>query len=178
MLSESIRQAVSCDELQLGQALNHCVENGQKAKFALLLSFLSPDVRDQPQFDFRPDSPAKKEINWRRFFDLPQPQPLYANNDDLSATISRWSERVHQGQLRDVQLEQLLATSPLCPAYQHLDAAILNNMSLLERLKFEEQQGNIATAELPDEIKPAAMVGVMNDFDYQQPLKVHAGAPL
>ncbi|MFM2482201.1 VC2046/SO_2500 family protein [Celerinatantimonas sp. YJH-8] len=176
MLSESIRQAVCCDELQLAQTLNHCVEKGQQAKFNLLLSLLSPDVCDQPQFDFRPESPEKETVDWRHYFQLPKPQPLYSADPVLEQVqLQRWNTSVQHGYLRGVQLEQMLENVALCPCQQTLNIEILNNMSLLERLKYEERRGHLTASE-PDEntVQPAAMVGVLNDFDYQQPVTLHS----
>nr|WP_083849982.1 VC2046/SO_2500 family protein [Moritella dasanensis] len=41
------------DELQLGQQLNRCALNGDRAKFALLLSMLSSDITDQKQIEIK-----------------------------------------------------------------------------------------------------------------------------
>jgi len=50
---QSIRQHALIDELQLGQQLNKCALNGDRAKFALLLSMLSSDISDQKQIEIK-----------------------------------------------------------------------------------------------------------------------------
>ncbi|MCJ8348966.1 VC2046/SO_2500 family protein [Moritella sp.] len=50
---QSIRQHALIDELQLGQQLNKCAVNGDRAKFALLLSMLSSDISDQKQIEIK-----------------------------------------------------------------------------------------------------------------------------
>ncbi|CAG9001662.1 MAG: hypothetical protein CENE_03685 [Candidatus Celerinatantimonas neptuna] len=174
MLPESIRQSVCCDELQLGQALNQCVEQGQHAKFSLLLSLLSSDITDQPQFEFNQSEPEKCPINWRAYFQLPKEVEVYSSAQDLEP-LPRWNHLARQGYMATIHLEQQLNRPPLCATKEVLTDEILNNLSLLDRLKYERQQrpDDFAEKIIDEEIKSAAMVNVLNDFDYQKPIKLH-----
>lgn len=63
-------------ELQLGQRLNECVQQGNKSEFALLLSMLSQDVRDQDQFALEQAANEKSDITLAEQFEIPTPQTL------------------------------------------------------------------------------------------------------
>ncbi len=172
MLANSIRQSVYCDELQLGSCLNHCIESGHQATFSLWLSLLSPDVCDQPQFDFVSESPAKTQINWRAYFQLDSGQPLYASEDDWSSEIKR-KDYVQDGSLAALHLDKALKQPPFCFEKPHLDLDVINNLSLLAQLKYRQSYQSDQNGEEQDEleqIKPAAMVNVLEGFDYSKPL--------
>lgn len=175
MLPESIRQSVCCDELQLGQALNQCVENGQHAKFSLLLSLLSPDITDQPQFEFNQPDVEQSPVDWRAYFQLPVEQAKYSSPQDL-APLLRWNQLASIGYMSTIRLEQELNRPPLCATKEVLTDEILNNLSLLDRLKYEQMQrpDDFVDGKTNEEIKPAAMVNILNSFDYQKPISLHA----
>ncbi|MGB0833618.1 MAG: VC2046/SO_2500 family protein [Psychrobium sp.] len=63
-------------ELQLGQRLNECVQQGNKSEFALLLSMLSQDVRDQDQFALEQTACEKNTNSLAEQFEMPTPQTL------------------------------------------------------------------------------------------------------
>lgn len=173
MLANSIRQSVYCDELQLGSCLNHCIESGHQATFSLWLSLLSPDVCDQPQFDFVSPPDEKKPIDWRAYFQLDNGQPLYANEDDWSAEIKR-KDYVQDGSLATLHLDNALKQPPFCyEKPSRLDLDVINNLSLLAQLKYRQSNCPDQNVEQQDEeepIKPAAMVNVLEGFDYSKPL--------
>jgi hypothetical protein len=174
MLVDSIRDAVICDELQLGQALNQSVAQGTFARFSLLMSLLSDDVRDQPQFErMTKDEPTRTQ-DLRRRFQLAEPEPLYMDtpSDD---TLLRHNQAVQQGDLANSHLEMMLCPPGLTPKSEGLNAEVLNNLSLLNRLKLQAlsapkpEDKPDPEAELPEE---SALYHVLNDFDYKKPLSV------
>lgn len=73
-------------ELQLGQTLNHCVRDGKKSEFDLLLSMLSTDVCDQDQFAINNDdststtNPIDCEDALKLQFSVPNSQTLMADS--------------------------------------------------------------------------------------------------
>lgn len=176
MLVDSIRNTVLCDELQLGQTLNHCVAQGEGAKFALLLSLLSGDVLDQPQFDLLPVEKAKQDADLRQQFELAEPSPIYMEAVD-SAQLERWNQATQQGDLVTSRLEMSLNPQGLVDKQPVLAANVLNNLPLLARLKYQARQQDkpktdaqqTTKAELPEE---SAMYHVLKDFDYEKPLAV------
>ncbi|MFM2483598.1 VC2046/SO_2500 family protein [Celerinatantimonas yamalensis] len=172
MLPEPIRQSVCCDELQLGARLNQCVESGYQATFSLWLSLLSNDVCDQPQFDFNEAAAPAPSIDWRSYFQLEAEQHHYATRQDV-ASIGRWNMLTQRGDLRTIQLEQSLNRPALSSAQVLIDDDVLNNLSLLERLKYE-QRLNPQNSAAPDPqeapIEPTPMVNVLTQFDYTKPL--------
>lgn len=168
MLAESIRQSVCCDELQLGSKLNQCVGNGQQAAFALWLSLLSPDVCDQPQFEFDAQDEPQKTTHWRDFFALEPQQPLYADHASMDHA-TRYSSQIHQGAQVTVFLEQALQRPPLCRRRPKFDPQIMNNLSLLKQLKLNPPE-LLAADTTEESITPAAMVNVLEQFDFSKPI--------
>jgi hypothetical protein len=173
MLANSIRQSVYCDELQLGSCLNHCIESGHQATFSLWLSLLSPDVCDQPQFDFVPESSELAAINWRVYFQLDSGQSLYANDKEWASEIKR-KDYVQNGSLVALHLDKALKQPSFC--YEkppHIDLEVINNLSLLAQLKYRQRHQSdesVAHQDDVEQIKPAAMVHVLEGFDYSKPL--------
>ncbi|MGB1297016.1 MAG: VC2046/SO_2500 family protein [Psychrobium sp.] len=91
-------------ELQLGQRLNECVQQGNKSEFALLLSMLSQDVRDQDQFALEQPTSDKHVISLAEQFEIPTPQTLKTRAID---------DRHYSIALAEVSREQGLIASRL-----------------------------------------------------------------
>lgn len=74
-------QSVLAGELQLGQTLNHCIRDGKKSEFDLLLAMLSNDVTEQDQFSLNPIEEVKLPAqSLREEFNVPIPQTLKASS--------------------------------------------------------------------------------------------------
>jgi len=90
-------QGILVGELQLGQTLNHCIRDGKKSEFDLLLSMLSNDVTDQDQFSINPlASETLTTQPLHEKFDIPTPQTLTADSpeqNEYSMTISQIAQQ-------------------------------------------------------------------------------------
>ncbi|WP_369814923.1 VC2046/SO_2500 family protein [Moritella sp. JT01] len=81
MYVQSIRQHALIDELQLGQQLNKCTLNGDRAKFSLLLSMLSSDITDQKQIEIKHTAVDTSAYDAARMARLNE----YAANNNMAA---------------------------------------------------------------------------------------------
>lgn len=75
MQIHTLDKAQLINEVQLGSNLNHAVEGGRRADFALMLAMLSPDHLETIPVDALP-KPGKTETELRAYFELQDPQPL------------------------------------------------------------------------------------------------------
>jgi len=86
-------QRILIGELQLGQTLNHCVRDGNKSEFDLLLAMLSTDVGEQDQFLIEnTDDNLIDKSSLHEKFHLPPPQTLEsqsASQDDYSLEFGK-----------------------------------------------------------------------------------------
>lgn len=75
-------QRILIGELQLGQTLNHCVSDGNKSEFDLLLAMLSTDVGEQDQFLIENnDAIAETDtLSLHEKFNIPPPQALQSES--------------------------------------------------------------------------------------------------
>ena len=86
-------QRILVGELQLGQTLNHCIRDGKKSEFDLLLAMLSTDVSDQDQFSLnttQEEALFSQSLNEK--FDTPPAQTLQAETlleDEYSLTLGK-----------------------------------------------------------------------------------------
>ncbi|TCN80843.1 VC2046/SO_2500 family protein [Shewanella fodinae] len=122
------------NELQLGTRLNHAVEENARGDFGLLLSMLSQDARDWPQFHLQ-DTLATDE-RLRQQFELPKPQPLLGDLSQQALT-----DNAHYF-LNDgpetFRLAEVLRPEPLVSRGKwSLDTTeVLENCSLLGQRRF------------------------------------------
>ena len=121
MLDEKLRDKVLVDELQLGNRLNESVASGDRADFQLLLSMLSADVCDAPQFNRKLSQ--KEPENLRERFALGKEQRFYADKQDFSKGIIQ-SQLLHDEGMGAVFLNDCLAPE------------VYADLSALERQKF------------------------------------------
>ncbi|MEJ2762607.1 VC2046/SO_2500 family protein [Photobacterium sp. MCCC 1A19761] len=104
MQVHTLDKALLIHEGQLGSHLNHAVEGGRRADFALMLAMLSPDRLETVPVD-APPAPGKTEEELRAYFELQPPPPLtvsehcYENSAAQAATF-------HRSGLSDVRLLQ------------------------------------------------------------------------
>ena len=120
MLDEKLRDKVLVDELQLGNRLNESVASGDRADFQLLLSMLSADVCDAPQFNRKLSQ--KEPENLRERFALGKEQRFYADKQDFSKGI--------------IQSQLLHDRGSLCEYERKLAPEVYADLSALERQKF------------------------------------------
>ncbi len=143
MLEQKIRDVLLVDELQLDCRLNHAIASGDRADFALLLSMLSQDVCDSPQFS--DDVDANKREDLRAHFELPKPQEQFSKAEDFDRASSL-SDLLHQGSINDVFLSNCLRPEPLCEYERALAPEVFSELTPLLQEKFNavnkgEEQG-------------------------------------
>ncbi|GGA73938.1 hypothetical protein GCM10011369_14710 [Neiella marina] len=109
MLSQVERPPVS-NEYDLGQSINVAAASGNSETFRLLLSMLSADVCDQPQFSRLP-SDVKQPEDLRQVLQLADPQPFYDQHHP--SYQSSLTNAFHAGGLTDVRLLDALKPEPL-----------------------------------------------------------------
>ena len=133
MLSEKLRESVLVDELQLGNRLNESVSSGDRADFQLLLSMLSSDVCDAPQFNRRilKNDPE----NLREKFALGDVQRFYADKQDFSKGVAQ-SRLLHDEGMCAVFLNDCLNRGSLCEYERKLSPEVYADLSVLECQKF------------------------------------------
>jgi hypothetical protein len=140
------------NDSQLGDSLNQAVHQGRRGDFGLLLALLSEDARDLPRLDEPEDERGLPD--WRRYFDLPAPDPLYAEEADAirAPQLSALAGGLQQDSLR---LLLAMRAEPLRPSDERLPAEVSGNLNprTLARLDGELKVG------LP--VQPSRMLAVL-----------------
>lgn len=100
-------QSVINNELQFGSSLNRAVADNDASDFRLMLSMLSKDVMDQPQFHHlqQPHHPIDKLAN----LPITPEQPFKMDADSLGAN-GELSSQLHNSGMESVRL--LIAMQP------------------------------------------------------------------
>ncbi len=159
---QSIRQHALIDELQLGQQLNKCALNGDRAKFALLLSMLSSDISDQKQSQLEPAPESESQ----RVFE----------HDALR--MARLNQYAASNNLAAMRLEICLSPESDITVgdVNYVAEPVLKNTSHLQQLKLAEQALTksmpiIGTGQEDDAATPS-LLDVLNSYDASKPLQV------
>ncbi len=172
MISSDIRQTILTDELQLGNRLNLAVKQGNRAEFSLLLSMLTADVLDFPEFALKePQVTIPAEQNLRSEFSLRGPEVLRGKGISPEKAKAM-SEQAHQLNMTAIRFEQAVNPEPLCneQALGGVDADVLDNISLLAKLKHMEKVNKVAPE--PAQLIQEKFNQVLEGFDYEKDLKV------
>lgn len=107
------------NDSQLGDRLNQAVHEGRRGDFGLLLALISDDARDLPRIDEPKDERGAPD--WRRHFELPAANPLYATDSDRrrAPQLSALAGELQQDSLRlllAMRAEPLRVTDEVLPA--------------------------------------------------------------
>lgn len=141
------------NDSQLGDSLNQAVHQGRRGDFGLLLALISEDARDLPRIN-EPKN-EQGEPDWRRYFDLPAANPLYANEEDAlrAPQLSALAGGLHQDSLR---LLLAMRAEPLRVSDRALPAEVSGNLNprTLARL-----DGSLKTGLM---VQPERMLDVLN----------------
>lgn len=165
MLPSSIRDHLLVDEAQLGQRLNRGVQHGDRADFRLHLALLTEAVEEQPWFDAKPAEAATRD--WRRHFDLREPELLVGNGQE--GDCSAINERLQQGAgMVEVRLWLALQAQPLVPKQTLLDGAVYGNLSALAR---ERLQGKAVDA--PRQEDPRVLLPILEQVQQGVDTRLH-----
>lgn len=170
MLSEAIREAYLCDELQRPKQLNQSLSRGERNQFNLLLSALCQDVSVQPQFGFSKEQATAISArgSLRQQFELTAKAPISANAD--SANYAEQLRVLLQTQ-GNTALQLALSMRPEAlnirnnPAY--IEPEVLQQLDLVEQQRYAEQH-----PQKPVEPAPVTMLQVLSDFDYDKEIKL------
>ncbi|UTV28561.1 VC2046/SO_2500 family protein [Photobacterium atrarenae] len=112
MQVHTLDKAQLIHEVQLGDHLNHAVEGGRRADFALMLAMLSPDQLETVPVD-APPAPGKTEAELRTYFELQPPQPLTTTEHCYTHSAIQAAAFHQSGDLGDVRLLQGLQPTAL-----------------------------------------------------------------
>ena len=171
MLTNSIRERFLVDELQLGEALNASLQQGERAHFALLLSMLSDDLLDSPPFSDSSTVAAfkEKDTKLRQYFSIGPPAPLDAKNASIEETEFR-SLLVHEGGTSAVRLFDAVIPEPLVCHQFELPANVWNELSPLKQAKIKD---DLKVEHLPlDSLDEPSMLQILEEFDYEREFSV------
>ena len=132
-----IHNTLLVNDSQLGDRLNTAVSEGRRSDFGLLLALLSDDARDLPRIEANKD--AQGEVNWRNFFDLPQANPLYADEQDSirAPELSALASNLQQDSLR---LMLAMRAEPLRVDQDLLPYEVNSNLSPRTQARFKGEQ--------------------------------------
>lgn len=168
MLTQTIREHFLVDELQLGQRLNDAVHQEQRSYFSLLLSMLSADVLDQPEFSLSAVENIPV-IDWRKRWDLPPAAVLDSSRCSADESYFR-SMLLHEGGIEAVHLFNAAQPDPLSWRQFAIPADVWNELPPLKQEKFRQHH---QLDYQPFDETPDAMMQVLEGFDYTQDLKVN-----
>lgn len=149
-------------EWHLGNQLSESVHGGEPDQFRLLLSLLSEDVQDQPQFEkLSQESAAEKKL--RAWFELGEPQNFYAQPEELEggegAKLANAADRMALLLKNCLHPEPLTAPQVTGPGYE-----IMSTLSPLQqykqRLKVEPELA--AQPELNWNLADQALLNMLN----------------
>lgn len=134
-----IHNTLLVNDSQLGDRLNTAVSEGRRSDFGLLLALLSDDARDLPRIEA--DKDEQGQINWRQFFDLPDSNPLYADEEDgiRAPQLSALASNLQQDSLR---LMLAMRAEPLRVSPDVLPYEVSSNLSPRTQARFSGQQFN------------------------------------
>ncbi|WP_064602699.1 VC2046/SO_2500 family protein [Photobacterium sp. J15] len=111
MQIHTLDKAQLINEVQLGGQLNHAVEGGRRADFALMLAMLSPDHLETVPVDAPPPK-GKTEAELRAYFELRDPQPL-TTSEHCYENAAAQAKAFHESGLNGVRLLQELQPTAL-----------------------------------------------------------------
>nr|WP_083798007.1 VC2046/SO_2500 family protein [Moritella sp. PE36] len=156
------------DELQLGQQLNKCALNGDRAKFALLLSMLSSDISDQKQIEIK--------------------QPAVDTSAYDAARMLRLNEYAAKNNMAAMRLE--ICFSPEIGVavgdINYVPESVVQNSSHLLQQKLaldslikptaNEFAQSLTSSQDPDPLEnqpsTASLLDVLNSYNADKPLKI------
>lgn len=136
MQTQSLDNLQLINEIQLGANLNHAVEGGRRADFALMLALLSSDLHENIPVDTPPVETLDSQ-QLRAYFEIPPSQPLTST----PSCYQRAAEQVqafHQASLTSARLLTQLQPTALSYPPQHtkgLPEDLFHNLSMHERRK-------------------------------------------
>ncbi|MCP4325554.1 MAG: hypothetical protein GY951_13095 [Psychromonas sp.] len=139
MNNKQIQEGLLINEWQLGSQLNIAVTNGTRDKFNLLLSLLSDDARDFPQFDLPKATQASlTTLELRESLSLPEPQPLVNKGLSLQQA-EKLSVAVHKQQFSDIRLQSILNNEALLTRQTetNFDAEVVDNLPFLSQARLK-----------------------------------------
>ncbi|RJX68454.1 hypothetical protein DZ860_17330 [Vibrio sinensis] len=106
MQIHTLNKAAIINELQFGVGINHAVQDGRRADFALILSMFSEDVRDNTPVEHI-DRVEITEESLRQRFELPDPQEL-RSDQSAYAISAKQAELFHSSGLPSAKLSHYL----------------------------------------------------------------------
>ena len=176
MNSEQITDGLLINEWQLGSQLNIAVANGTRDKFNLLLSLLSSDARDFPQFDLpKATEDSLTSLELRETFALSEPQPLVNSGISLKQA-EQLSIAIHNKNITDVRFQCILNNEAVLSRYRNdaFDVDVVDNLSFLAQERLKNAQENTLDNESNTSGVDYALVKKYQTFDFEdKPVKLN-----
>ncbi|WP_221344650.1 VC2046/SO_2500 family protein [Moritella sp. 24] len=158
--------------MQLGQQLNKCTLNGDRAKFSLLLSMLSSDISDQKQIEVKETVVDTSAYDAARMVRLNE----YAATNNMAAMRLEICFASEVGV--DVGDTKYVAESVLHNS-SHLLQQKLAHQSLIkptanELAQATQPEHSLQNPALPfeNQSSTASLLDVLNSYDADKPLKI------
>ena len=156
--SNTVTSHTLLHELQLGERLNHCVQESRRSDFSLMLAMLCDDVREQSQFILPKSSPLDGKTTdktkadnqtLRKYFDLPKEAPLSLKTMQQINGFNQ-AELIVNNNLSSLSLTNAISPKPLAfrDNYKHIPTNILNNTSVVCQEKHAKPEKDIVNKRL------------------------------
>lgn len=151
MKVHTLDKAELISEIQYGSNLNHAMEAGRRADFALMMSLLSNDLRENTPIEKIDDKKVTEDL-LRQRFQLADAQILRSNEESYSRAASQ-ANQFHNGGLASAKLQYGLA--PDAMAYMPQDTCdlpedVYHNLSGHQRRQLES--GNEIFNAIPQDL--------------------------
>ncbi|CED70996.1 VC2046/SO_2500 family protein [Aliivibrio wodanis] len=151
MKVHTLDKAELINEVQFGSNLNHAMEAGRRADFALMMSLLSNDLRENTPVE-KINEKTLTENLLRQRFQLADAQILRSNEESYSRSASQ-ANQFHNGGLASAKLQHGLA--PDAMAYMPQDTCdlpedVYHNLSGHQRRQLES--GNEIFNAIPQDL--------------------------
>ncbi|MGJ8692580.1 MAG: VC2046/SO_2500 family protein [Thalassotalea sp.] len=140
---------VLINEIELGTALNQCVQQERRSDFSLMLAMLTEDAREFSEFNLPEQADVEKrqdEEQLRRLFNLPKPQPLaLAQLDDIDS----FNQAHLVNDMNEIHFRNSLKPKALAfrDDVKHISSNILSNTSLHTQKRYHSEN-KVTTAKL------------------------------
>ncbi|OOE70412.1 VC2046/SO_2500 family protein [Salinivibrio kushneri] len=135
MTIHTIDKAQLISDVQFGDNLNQAVVQGRRSDFALMMALLSADANESTPLT-PVDKPVSNDQVLRQQFQLAEPQPLAASNEQDYLRAGAQADAFHRGGIASANLRFQLAPAAMHypPQGTHgFDEAVYHNLSGHER---------------------------------------------
>ncbi len=151
MTIHTLDKTVLISELQFGSNLNHAMEAGRRADFALMMSLLSSDLRETAPVEEANEKKLTEDL-LRQRLQLAEAQLLRSNEESYSRAASQ-AHQFHNGGIASAKLQHSLAPDAIAYMPQdtyNLPEDLYHNLSGHQRRQLES--GNESFHSIPQDL--------------------------